>query len=118
MAPIISKMMEYYSMKFPEMTHLQFFVLGTLLEGELSGREVRDRMAGNGVRKTGPAFYQMMARLEDAGLVEGRYDPKVVDGQPIKERRYNITGHGIKSWEDVRDFYLAQATGKTLGWGA
>ena len=35
-----------------------------------------------------------MARLEDAGLVAGQYEQKVVDGQIIKERRYALTPRG------------------------
>ncbi len=94
-------------MPLPELTHLQFLVLSILLDGERSGREVRERSAEHDKRKSGPAFYQFMARLEDAGFVEGWYDQKVVDGQSIKERRYKITGGGLRAWEDVRDFYLA-----------
>jgi DNA-binding PadR family transcriptional regulator len=96
-------------MPLPELTHLQFLVLSILLDGERSGREVRERLTEAGETKSGPAFYQFMARLEDAGFVEGWYDQKVIDGQSIKERRYRIIGNGTKAWEDVRDFYLAHA---------
>jgi DNA-binding PadR family transcriptional regulator len=95
-------------MPLPEITHLQFLVLAILTDGELAGREVRDRLAEAGERKSGPAFYQFMARLEAAGFVEGWYDQKVVDGQIIKERRYRVTGAGSKAFEDTRDFYLAR----------
>src|SRR3954451_19839409 len=95
-------------MPLPELTHLQFLVLSTLLDGERSGREVRERLAEAGERKSGPAFYQFMARLEDAGFVEGWYDQKVVDGQIIKERRYRVTGAGSEAFQDTRGFYLAR----------
>ena len=55
--------------------------------------------------RTGPAFYQMMARLEDAGLVAGEYDQKIVDGQIIKERRYSLTARGETAWTATRVFY-------------
>ena len=91
----------------PTLTHLQFKVLGLLLEGEATpGREVREGLRGAGGRQTGPAFYQMMARLEDAGLVEGSYRRDVVDGQPIKERVYRLTPSGLRAWRETRDFYL------------
>jgi len=102
-------------MPLPELTHLQFLVLTILMDGERSGREVREKLAEAGERKSGPAFYQFMARLEDAGFVEGWYDQKVVDGQSIKERRYRITGQGIRAWEDVRDFYLAHSGSGSRG---
>ena len=47
----------------------------------------------------------MMARLEDAGLVSGAYDQKIVDGQIIKERRYALTPRGDAAWTSTRAFY-------------
>src|SRR5687767_1736034 len=91
--------------RIPEITHLQFLVLGMLRGGERHGRVVRRALARHGVRRTGPAFYQMMARLEDAGLVEGAYDQKIVDGQIIKERRYTLTPAGETAWTKTRAFY-------------
>lgn len=71
------------------------------------GRQVRRELGRRGVRRSGPAFYQMMARLEDAGLVGGEYDQKVVAGQIIKERRYTLTPAGAAAWNATRDFYLS-----------
>lgn len=95
-------------MAIPDITHLQCLVLGTLLDGEESGQGVRTLLAKHGVKKSGPAFYQLMARMEDDGLVKGRYDQFVLEGQPIKERRYRITPNGQRVWEKTRDFYLSQ----------
>src|SRR3954470_19168667 len=91
--------------RIPEITHLQFLVLGMLRGGERPGRAVRRELARHGVAPTGPAFYQMMARLEDAGLVAGAYDQKIVDGQIIKERRYALTPRGEQAWSSTRAFY-------------
>ena len=91
--------------RIPEITHLQFLVLGMLRGGERHGRVIRRALARHGVRRTGPAFYQMMARLEDAALVEGAYDQKIVDGQIIKERRYTLTPAGETAWTATRAFY-------------
>src|SRR4051812_34876814 len=95
-------------MPLPDITHLQFLVLTILLDGEQSGRHMRDKLAENGEHKSGPAFYQMMARLEDAGFVEGWYDEKVIDGQRIKERKYRITAAGEATRREVCEFYLRQ----------
>lgn len=84
---------------------MQFLVLGMLRHEERAGRHLRRALARHGVRRTGPAFYQMMARLEDAGLVAGEYDQKVVDGQIIKERRYALTPRGAAAWAATRAFY-------------
>ncbi|HEX6976343.1 MAG TPA: helix-turn-helix transcriptional regulator [Vicinamibacterales bacterium] len=94
--------------RIPEITHLQFLVLGLLRQAPRLGRELRDELGRNGMRRSGPAFYQMMARLEDAGLVAGEYDQKVVEGQIIKERRYEVTAAGAAAWTLTRDFYLHQ----------
>ncbi len=92
-------------MSLPRITHLQFSVLAFLQGGERSGRAVRGSLAELGLRRSGPAFYQLMSRLEDAGLVEGRYEQKVIDGQIIKERFYAISAGGQEAWQATRDFY-------------
>src|SRR4051812_10232463 len=94
-------------MGFPEITHLQFLVLNWLLDAERSGRWIRAHLAKHGHTKSGPAFYQFMARLEEAKLVAGRYEAKEVDGQPVRERVYQITGGGVAACQDVRAFYAA-----------
>jgi hypothetical protein len=96
-------------MSLPELTHLQFLIMGALLDGEQSGQEVRNQLAKSRVRKSGPAFYQLMARLEDARFVAGRYDQKIIQGQIIKERRYKLTGPGVRAWQNARDFYASYA---------
>lgn len=93
-------------MKLPQITHLQFSVLAFLHGGERPGKAVRQQLAELGMRRSGPAFYQLMGRLEDAGLVEGRYDQKIVDGQIIKERLYAISEAGADAWQATRDFYV------------
>jgi len=89
----------------PVVTHLQFLVLGLLRGGERPGRYLRRALAKRGIARSAPAFYQMMARLEDAGFVEGAYDQKIVDGQIIKERRYTLTPAGDQAWTSTRAFY-------------
>jgi DNA-binding PadR family transcriptional regulator len=94
--------------RIPEITHLQFLVLGLLRQSPRLGRELRAELGRHAIRRSGPAFYQMMARLEDAGLVAGEYDQKIVGGQIIKERRYDVTPQGAAAWMLTRDFYLKQ----------
>lgn len=92
-------------MKLPDLSHLQFVVLGALLEKERTGRAVRGVLKRYRVRQSGPAFYQMMARLERSELVEGWYTQEVVDGQIIKERCYRLTKPGRAAWQECRRFY-------------
>ena len=90
----------------PEITHLQYLVLALLRDSPRLGRQVRHRLAQHGVRRSAPAFYQMMARLEDAGLVAGDYDQRIIERQIIKERRYTLTATGEAAWKKTRDFYV------------
>ncbi len=88
-------------MKLPNVSILQLVVLTELLSGECAGYNLRLRLEREGVRKSGPAFYQLMARLEESKWVEGWYQNKDIDGQVVRERRYRITGGGRPA---VREF--------------
>ena len=95
--------------RLPQITHLQFLVLGCLLTDEQPGRAIRDAIAEYGVRRSGPAFYQMMSRLERAKLVEGWYEQIVVGDQAVTERRYRIRPAGARVWRDTSEFYRKAA---------
>ena len=95
----------------PQLSHLQFLVVGTLRGKRMPGRTIRERLRSFGVSKSGPAFYQLMARLEDAGLVEGTYHQQIVDSQIIRERHYTLTAKGVRAWDASRDFYLEAIKG-------
>ena len=89
----------------PSLTHLQFLVLGALRGAERPGRTLRETLASYGVRRTAPAFYQLMARLESAGLVDGWYEQVTVGDQAVTERRYRLKPTGARLWTEARDFY-------------
>ena len=95
------------------LTALQFATFEELYPArERSGRELRYALAKNhNVKRSAPAFYQMMSRLEEGGLVKGWYVEKVIDGQRIKERRYRLEGKGVTAWEQTRDFYSRASLG-------
>ncbi len=93
--------------QIPTLSHLQFLALGVLMGGEEPGRVIRDIAADYGVQHTGAAFYQLMARLERDGFVEGWYEPITVGDQTVRERRYRITRTGIAAWRKTRAFYDA-----------
>jgi DNA-binding PadR family transcriptional regulator len=103
--------------QLPALTHLQFLVLGVLRNEDLPGRTLRDALAAYGIRRTGPAFYQLMGRMEKDRLVDGRYEQITVGDQAVTERRYRITGAGKKRWSDARAFYEHVARAATsLRW--
>jgi DNA-binding PadR family transcriptional regulator len=99
----------------PQLSHLQVMVLECLGANKRSGRELRELLAKNKIKKNGPAFYQLMSRLEDAKFVEGEYSQKIVEGQIIKERVYWITGQGERAMQRTLQFY--QNLSGTLGIG-
>ena len=95
----------------PALTHLQYLVLGVLRSDEQPGRVLRQALASYGVRRSGPAFYQLMARIERAGLVEGWYEQVTVGDQAVTERRYRLRPSGAKLWTETCDFYSTLIAG-------
>jgi DNA-binding PadR family transcriptional regulator len=101
----------------PVLTHLQFLVLGVLSRDPQPGRMLRKALAAYGVRRTGPAFYQLMARLEKDRLVDGWYEQVTVGDQAVTERRYRVTPEGMRRWNEARAFYEHVARASTrLRW--
>jgi hypothetical protein len=90
----------------PKLSHAQFAVLSCLMGGPVSGRAIRESLAEFGIRQGGPAFYQLMARMEDANFVAGSYQQKIVKSQIIRERHYRITAVGRSAWTGTRQFYV------------
>ena len=76
---------------------------------------IRDVVAEYGVRRTGAAFYQLMARLERDGLIDGWYEPVIVGDQAVRERRYRITADGTRAWRQTRQFYETVAAAAAQG---
>lgn len=91
--------------ELPRLTHLQFLVPGILLAAEQSGRIIRQAIEQYGIRRSAPAFYQMMARLERDGMAEGWYGQVKVGDQAVTERRYRATAAGTRMWEGSYSFY-------------
>jgi hypothetical protein len=92
-------------MPLPKFTHLQFLAVSELARGPATGRAIRERLRAAGVRQSGPAFYQLMATLEDNNFVAGWYEQQVVDGQIIRERHYKVLAAGIRAVDQSLEFY-------------
>src|SRR3954470_2143332 len=93
--------------RIPRLTHQQFLVLGLLKEREQPGRVLRQAIAAHGVKRSAPAFYQLMARLERDRLVDGWYEQITTGDQAVTERRYRLRPAGAKLWTEARVFYTA-----------
>jgi hypothetical protein len=72
---------------------------------EMSGKRLRKGLAQIGIKRSGSAFYQLMARLEKAKFVQGRYVWEEIDEQLIKERNYKITSPGVRALNETKSFY-------------
>jgi hypothetical protein len=92
-------------MPLPRLTHLQYLVVSDLVRESAPGRAIRERLRAAGIRQSGPAFYQLMAGIEDAGFVSGWYEQQIVDGQIIRERHYKILAAGKRAVAESHDFY-------------
>ncbi len=104
------------SKRLPKLTHMQFLVLGLLREAEQPGRVIRDALAAHGVKRSAPAFYQLMARLERDRLVDGWYEQVTAGDQSVTERRYRLRPAGAKLWTEARDFYTAIIEHGSVRW--
>jgi DNA-binding PadR family transcriptional regulator len=97
--------------RIPRLTHLQFLVLGQLRDGERPGRVIREALGSHGVKRSAPAFYQLMARLERDRLIDGWYEQVAAGDQAVTERRYRLRPAGAKLWTEARDFYAVIGAG-------
>ena len=92
----------------PDLTHLQFAALATIADGEVSGRNLRARLAEEDIALAGPAFYQFMGRLVKAGLVASRLNEELIRDLAVKETFYSLTNAGRAEFRRTLDFYLAR----------
>jgi DNA-binding PadR family transcriptional regulator len=102
-------------MPIPQITLLQWLVLEIIGGCERPGRHIREVLSSRGHRKSLPAFYQMMARLEDAGLITAQSARVEVSGHAVTERQYKLTGKGMKDLSIARDLFAEMEIAKFSG---
>lgn len=99
----------------PKITHAQYLVLALLEAGVTDGQEIHQRLAEMEASTDKPAFYQLMRRMEGAGLVKGSYVMRRTDstqGRSPRSRRfrvYAITPKGRLERESALQFYSEAA---------
>jgi DNA-binding PadR family transcriptional regulator len=91
-------------MTIPKLTNPQYMVLSLLQEGEVGGASLREQLERQGQRSSARVFDRFMARLEDAGYAQGRYEQKPVGTRAITERVYSISGSGVLACAEFREF--------------
>lgn len=96
----------------PPATHLQFLILDIIGESkERPGLAIRQCLIEYDEERNGPAFYQLMRRLEDYAWVKGEYASTVQSatanrrGQHLREKTYRLTALGKKVHNQTLQFY-------------
>ena len=85
------------SSKVPDAASLnlfQVFVLARIAQSETKGAELRKGLSEAGCPKSEAAFANAMKRLENKGLLTGRFETASIDGMPVREKYFQITGSG------------------------
>jgi len=93
-------------MRAPQITNTQFAVLCAVGATERNGAEVRAALERLGHKRSLPSFYDLMARMEEGGLLKGWYAQIEVDGYKVRERRYKLLGKGV----DARNAFVQWIT--------
>lgn len=97
----------------PTVPHLQILILDILFSTEqVSGEEIRNELDAYGEKREGPAFYQLMARMEKSGLIQGQYKAFKWNKRVYREAFYSITDDGRKAYQTTWKFYANLSVNK------
>ena len=73
--------------------------------GQINGVDLRRELAAEGVKKSGPAFFDMMMRLESAGLIRSWHDNEtLVKGRRRRTKFYCLEGDGFRALQEFRQY--------------
>ena len=72
-------------------------VLDVLLQAHRDGRDIHGWEIKKTTRRSGPTVYGVIDRLEDAGLVEGRWEDQDPQATGPRRRYYCLTGAGVRT---------------------
>jgi len=89
----------------PDLSHVQFFVLESLMVCPLSTKQLRSELHGVGWARSKPTFHELTKRLEERGLIHGFFERKFVGYFVIRERHYEITTAGVRAYHEAQAFY-------------
>ncbi len=97
--------------RLPELTGLQYLVVGILFGGEMTSEELRAELVRRVGPRSGASFWRLMMRMSKASIVDFTHpSDRSADwkGQKYVERqyRYRVTDLGVILWKKAREFYL------------
>jgi hypothetical protein len=93
----------------PEVTPLQFLVVGLLFEGPQGGEELRRRISACGVPLSPPGFSRLVDRMERLGYLQIFCQNGPRGCRRVFPRRFEVTDLGVAIWTQARDFYASAA---------
>lgn len=70
-------------------------VLEVLLRAHRDGRDIHGWEIKKATRRSGPTVYGVIDRLEDAKLIEGRWEHQDSSDKGPRRRYYRLTGAGV-----------------------
>lgn len=85
-------------------------VLDVLLQAHRDGRDIHGWEIKRITRRSGPTVYGVIDRLEDAKLIEGRWEEQESYDNGPRRRYYHLTGAGVKAAVDLLANRRAQRT--------
>ncbi|MBN1910565.1 MAG: hypothetical protein JW818_12545 [Pirellulales bacterium] len=91
--------------RLPEVTPLQFFVIGLLLQGEKTVPEIRRELNRLNVTGSSGALSRLMKRLCHRAYVCYRSEKGWIGKTPVERRVYCVSNLGLVVWRATRRFY-------------
>ena len=95
--------------QLPAVTHVQFFVLESLMACPLPGKELRSELRANGWLRSKRNYDQITNTLEETGLVRGWNAHANVGDAADGEGHYEITVAGMRAYHAALAFYCNRA---------
>lgn len=93
-------------MAFPPLTHLQSLVIKLILSGRHEAPEIRDGLRAFGACYSCAAFYELMGRMDDSGLIAGKQCRSVQTGELVMRWDYDVTDRGREMLRHTARFYM------------
>lgn len=89
----------------PDITHVQFFALESLMVCPLRGKDLHDELEEFGWLRTDTTFPELINQLEKLGFVVGFYAVRIRGDVEVVDHRYELTVAGMRAYHAARPFY-------------
>jgi len=90
----------------PRISPTEGAILSVLLERETYGLQIVNEIKERGGRLSLGGVYTLLNRLEQKGLVEGRWEASSNERKGARRRYYRVTGLGRRVLSALRDLFM------------